>query len=573
MIRKLAAVSKLAALASTFSLVLSGCSTGSSQPANTAPPPAVITPTTPQAAIKHVVVIFGENESFDHYFGTYPNAQNLTGETAFTAAAGTAIPNNYVSNPSLLNNNPNALNLKNNVTSGTTVTSVASGPYRQAPAQAWTGSQSHNYTNEQLAFNLGNMDLFPLNVGAADSSAELASGGPFKALNNTKALTMAYYDGNTVTGMWNYANRYAMSDNSFSSTFGPSSPGAINLISGQTDGVLNGLNLGSSAVPDGNGGTTLISDADPAGDVCSSTSTNTSMSGQNIGDLLNAKNITWGWFEGGFDLTVTNTNGTTGCNRSSVIVASGAAKSTAADYVSHHQPFQYYLTTRNTAHTRPTSPTTVGTAADPANHQYDTHDFTDALAAGNLPVVSFLKAPAFQDAHPGNSDPLDEQTFVVTMINALQNSSFWSSTVVILAYDDSDGWYDHVSSLVNGSASTADQVSGSGLCISATAAAAALPGWDGKPAAQGRCGYGMRQPLIVISPWAKHNYIDHTLTDQASVLRFIEDTFVSSQRITGSFDSIAGSLLPMFDFSNGATPPNSAKVLLNPTTGVVTSGN
>ncbi len=572
-------IRKFLAFSMSLTLILSGCGQGtvSTPPgngnANSSPPPTPVTPTTPSAAIKHIVVIFGENESFDHYFGTYPNAQNLQGETAFTALAGTAIPNNYVSNPGLLTNNPNSLNLKNNVTNSSGVmTSVASGPYRQAPAQAWTGSQSHDYTAEQTAFNLGNMDLFPLSVGAADSSAELASGGPFKALNATKALTMAYYDGNTVTGLWNYAQHYAMSDNSWSSTFGPSTQGALNLISGQTDGVLNPLNLGSSAVPDGNGGMTLISDADPAGDVCSSTSKNTSMSGQNIGDLLNKAGVTWGWFEGGFDLGVTNANGTTGCSRSSVIVASGSAKSTAADYVPHHQPFQYYLSTRNTAHTRPTSVATIGTT-DAANHQYDTHDFTDALAAGNLPAVSFLKAPAFQDAHPGNSDPLDEQTFVVSMINALQNSSFWSSTVVILAYDDSDGWYDHVSSLVNGSATAADAVSGSSLCISATAAASALPGWDGKPAAQGRCGYGMRQPLIVISPWAKKNYLDHTLTDQASVLRFVEDIFAGSSRITGSFDSIAGSLLPMFDFSNSAAPPNAAKVTLNPTTGAVTSGN
>jgi phospholipase C len=572
-------IRKLLALSMSLTLILSGCGQGtvSTPPgngnANTTPPPPAITPTTAAAAIKHVVIIFGENESFDHYFGTYPNAQNLPGESKFTALAGTTIPNNYVSNPGLLTNNPNSLNQKNNVTNSSGVaTSVASNPYRQAPAQAWTGSQSHDYTAEQNAFNQGNMDLFPLSVGAADNAAELALGGPFKALNATKALTMAYYDGNTVTALWNYAQHYAMSDNSWSSTFGPSTQGALNLISGQTDGVLNPLNLGSSAVPDGNGGQTLISDADPAGDVCSSTSKNTSMSGQNIGDLLNKAGVTWGWFEGGFDLGVTNANGTTGCSRSSVIVASGGAKAIATDYVPHHQPFQYYLSTRNTAHTRPTSVAAIGTS-DAANHQYDTHDFTDALAAGNLPAVSFLKAPAFQDAHPGNSDPLDEQTFAVTMINALQNSSFWSSTVVILAYDDSDGWYDHVSSLVNGSATSADTVSGTSLCISTAASQSALAGWDGKPHAQGRCGYGMRQPLIVISPWVKKNYLDHTLTDQASILRFVEDLFASSQRITGSFDSIAGSLLPMFDFSNSAAPPNAAKVTLDPTTGVVTSGN
>jgi phospholipase C len=101
-----------------------------------------------------------------------------------------------------------------------------------------------------------------------------------------------------------------------------------------------------------------------------------------------------------------------------------------------------------------------------------------------------------------------------------------------------------------------------------------LPGVDGQPHAQGRCGYGPRQPLLVISPWAKKNYIDHTVTDQSSILRFVEDTFLSSQRIgNGSFDSIAGSLNPMFDFSNAAAPPNAAKVLLNPANGIVTSGN
>ena len=62
------------------------------------------------------------------------------------------------------------------------------------------------------------------------------------------------------------------------------------------------------------GGTTLIGDADPIGDSCSTTTgAQVSMSGQNIGDLLNSRGVTWGWFQGGFDLTVKNANGTTGC--------------------------------------------------------------------------------------------------------------------------------------------------------------------------------------------------------------------------------------------------------------------
>ncbi len=558
-------VRKLCASLMVSSIFLSGCSTTPLPAANPAPTPVVAT--TSAAAIKHIVVIFGENESFDHYFGTYPNSLNLPGETAFTAATGTPTgTNNYVKYPGLLTANPNMSS--NNGT-------AASNPFRLSPAQAVTASQDHNYPDEQAAYDNLKMDLFPLSVGTADSSA-MASATGASAVAASKALTMAYFDGNTVTGLWNYAQHYALNDNSFSTNFGPSTPGAINLISGQTNGVINGVGLvnGSTVVPDGNGGLTLISDIDPFGDVCSTSSSQGSLSGKNIGDLLNAKGITWGFFEGGFDLTVTNSNGTTGCKRSSISTTlSNAGVAAQPDYVPHHQPFQYYASTANLSHARPTSIANIG-STDAANHQYDTHDFTDALAAGNMPAVSFLKAPKYQDAHAGNSDPLDEQTFVINTVNAIEKSSFWSSTAIILAYDDSDGWYDHANALVNGSTSIADKITAAGVCISSAAATAALPGITGTAAAQGRCGYGTRIPLMVISPWAKKNYLDDTLTDQSSITKFIEDTFLSSQRIGGgSFDSIAGSLNGMFDFSNSAVQPNPNVVTLDPVKGTVTSGN
>jgi phospholipase C len=568
-LRPLKMIRKLLALSMSLTLILSGCGQGTlSNPAgngngSTTPPATPPTPTTASAVIKHVVVIFGENISFDHYFGTYPNALNLPGETKFTAAANTPIPNNYISNPGLLTANPN-LNAQN----GTGATN----PFRLSPQQALTSDQSHGYTSEQQAYDNGNMDLFPLSVGSGDNSSipNLAQTSGAAAISLTKGETMGYFDGNSVGVLWNYAQHYALSDNSFSTNFGPSTPGAVNLISGQTNGLVNSLNLGSSAVADGNGGMTLISDADPFADICSSTSKFTGMSGKKVGDLLNTAKLTWGWFSGGFDLSATNPNGTTGCKRSTVLSISGQTGA-VPDYVPHHAPFQYYASTGNPTHARPTA--AIGTT-DAANHQYDTHDFTDALAAGNLAAVSFLKAPALQDGHPGNSDPIDEGMFVANTINALEKSPFWSSTVVIVAYDDSDGWYDHVSNLINGSATSADAVNGTGICISSTAAQNALPGADGKPHAQGRCGYGPRQPLLVLSPWARKNFIDHTLTDQSSILRFIEDVFLGSQRIgNGSFDSVAGSLMPMFDFSNGATPPNLTPVILNPANGTVTSGN
>lgn len=321
-----------------------------------------------------------------------------------------------------------------------------------------------------------------------------------------------------------------------------------------------------------------MDDSEPTGDTCSGTSATIHMTGHNIGDLLTAANVTWGWFQGGFNLTLTNTNGTTGCKRSTQVLnyPSSVGTYTTADYVSRHQPFQFYATTQNLKHTRPTSVASIGSNADAANHQYDTNDFLAALSAGNMPAVSFLKPPAFQDSHAGNSDPLDEQTWLVTMINAIESSPFWPSTAIIVAYDDSDGWYDHEYWVVNGSSATVTGVDQS-ICSNATGSAAptaALPGVNGTTLhAQGRCGHGPRLPLLVISPWVDRNTINSTPIDQTSITRFIEDTFLSSQRIGGgSYDAIANSMAPLFDFSNN-TPPNPNVVLLNPTTGVVTSGN
>jgi phospholipase C len=572
---------KLAAASMAYSLILSGCATTSpnNYTVNTTPPPATVTPTTSAQVIKHVVVIFDENISFDHYFGTYPNAANLgtPGEPTFTAATGTPTNiSNYVSTPALLTANPNLSSANG---------PGAANPYRLSRAQAATGDQDHNYGPEQSAFDSLKMDLFPLSVGTPDSGVLSTQPGTL-AMSNTNALTMGYYDGNTVTAMWNYAQHYAMNDHSFGSTFGASTQGAINLVSGNTNGVVSyTTGAASGVVADGQGGNTLIGDEDPSGDMCSSTSANVSFSAattsatavnKNIGDLLNNAGVSWGFFEGGFNLNLVNANGTTGCNRSTVAVNYPGTK---ADYIPHHEPFQYYTSTANPNHIRPASTAVIGTAADTgattANHQYDTADFTTALAAGNLPAVSFLKAPGFQDAHAGYSDPLDEQTWVVNTINAIESSSFWPSTAIIIAYDDSDGWYDHMNDVINGSATTADSLNGTGVCLSTTAAANALPGpfSAGKPV-QGRCGHGPRLPLMVISPWANKNYIDNTVTDQASVTRFIEDTFLNSQRLGGgSFDATAGTINNMFNFTNGAVIPNPNVVLLNPTTGVVTTGN
>jgi phospholipase C len=517
-------------------------------------PPAFADSSSTATPIKHLVVIFQENVSFDHYFGTYPVALNPAGEPAFLASPGTPAVDGFT--PALLNKNPN-LNPAND--------GGATNPFRLGRSQAVTRDQGHGYKQEQQAFDAGAMDLFPAFVGR--SGPPPVGGG----ILSTTGLNLGYFDGNTVTALWNYAQHFAMNDNSYSTVFGPSTPGLLNLISGQTNGAVNiAAGAAGFAVTDGgNGSFTVISDPDPFGDVCSVPAITVSMTGRNIGDLLSAAGVSWGSFMGGFDLTATNTNGTMGCKRSTTGL-SGNTK----DYIPHHAFFQYSATTSNPTHARPTSILEIGNAGS-ANHNYDINDFFAAVKAGNYPAVSFLKAPAYQDGHAGYSNPLDEQTFMVNVVNFLQQHGDWSSTAVVIMYDDSDGWYDHrMSPIVNQSQGTQDALTAPGFC-GTSATSTALAGVDsGNAHALGRCGYGPRQPLLVVSPWARVNYVDHSITDQTSVLRFIEDNWLRGKRLgQGSFDAIANSINQMFDFSQNNQGNQGNLYLLDPNTGNPASQN
>ncbi|HEX4322470.1 MAG TPA: alkaline phosphatase family protein [Acidobacteriaceae bacterium] len=564
--------------------------------------PATATP------IKHIVVIFGENISFDHYFGTYPKAQNNSGETRFkyvqSPHAGHDVANNLITpldptndfkpvkHVDLLKANPNGPSGSGAVFNGAS----AANPFRLAPSQAGTADMNHSPKPEQVAYDNGKVDQFPGSTGTAGPPPAVLSAS---GAEHTKGLVMGYYDGNTVTALWNYANHFALNDNTYTSQFGPSTPGAINLIAGQTNGfaqytnVVTGTTLlhNTHEAFDGQGGFTLVGDAEPLGDVCSNTSSdNVLFAGKNIGDLLNKQDITWGWFQGGFNTELTNANGSTGCTRSTPNAIPGFGGVAVNDYVEHHQPFQYYASTANPTHARPSSIRAIGSSyeagrgkvVDPANHQYDTDDFFTALDNGVLPAVTFLKAPAYQDAHPGNSDPTDEQTFVVNVINALQESEFWESTAVVITYDDSDGWYDHqMPSIVNPSTSaTVDALNAPGVCNTGAQQPDAdgklpkdkksLNGVGGLPVL-GRCGYGTRIPLLVISPWARDNYIDHTELDQTSVIRFIEDNWLNGKRVqpNGSFDTIANSIESMFNFNRPLKEVRERKLFLDPNSGAI----
>src|SRR5258708_1868870 len=440
--------------------------------------------------IKHLVVIFDENISFDHYFGTYPHAANLPGEPAFHASRST----------------PTVNGLYNSV--------GASGPRGAS--------------------------IPPTKPGRPPRAPPSAPGGhPCAAPAARPCASTTHRPARPRPGI------------------NPPTPAASNITAGPPVSAGTG---------------TTFSDADPTYDVCSylpsadggdgGTPAGTlTIGGNNIGAELTSANVRWGWFEGGFDNAFVPGHGT--APTTAQICAQNhknVGGNTVTDYISHHEPFQYWASTANPMHLPPTSVAKIG-QTDQANHQYDIADFWAAANHGNLPAVSYLKAPAYQDGHAGYSDPLDEQAWLAGTINHLESLSTWKSTAIVITYDDSDGWYDHVLAPITTQSQTAlDTLTGTGTCGSQLKQ---VPMNSASQPEQGRCGLGVRMPFLVISPFAKRNFVDNTLIDQSSVVKFIEFNWGIPAMGNGAVDATAGSILSMFNF-NGER--NSA-LFLNPLTG------
>jgi len=325
-------------------------------------------------------------------------------------------------------------------------------------------------------------------------------------------------------------------------------PGATNRTPGQTAAALPAkVNSpqGSPWVVNG----TMIGNPPAAFDDCAEeTGTPVQMTGKNIGDLLNAAGLKWGWFSAGFTPTAVLPDGTVVCGQT--------ANSDSGPILVYDDPdpFDYYQSTSNPHHSPPSSVAMIG-ATEQANHQYEFDDFWTAAAAGNMPAVSFLRGSEVTDGHPGYSDPLAEQRYLVTVLNRLQQLPQWQHTVVFITWDETDGWYDHVMPpIVNQSQDPAHDALVSGdSCGRSTP----LGGY------QDRCGYGPRIPLLIISPFAKPNSVIHSLNDTSSLIRFIEDNWNLGRMGGGSFDSAAGSLINAFDFDH----PHQQPLFLDQSTG------
>jgi phospholipase C len=574
--------------------------------------------------IQHLVVIAGENISFDHYFGTYPVAANTDG-SKFTARPGTpsvdglppttdsSIPLTLRHATNLLTDNPNSAQPQRLDSSPTGLPGDAGGEL--------TCDQDNNYGPEQAAFDDGKMDGFVPNTGSGSGNSDF--GTPCKA-----ATVMDYYDGNTVTALWNYAQHFSMSDNSYGTTFGGTLEGHINIISGNTTVDMShtsgALTFATAAAPNaqltsnGQGGYSLTANANPYWDDCS-TKASLSLAGTNIGDELNSAGVSWGYFKGGFRPTTTFAAATGGTQPTSDFIPHEFASSTFWKSAPHataneglcnswhpigaalggtgqygynndlslnQNPFQFYASTANPHHLTVATDAeandtlaglqTIGSDTqsylngqpqfDTPNHQYDTSDFDQLVAAiddgqlppSALPAVTFLKAPTYATGHAADSDPADEQQFLVHEINALEQTPDWAHTAIILTYDDSDGWYDHAySGITNPSLSVADALTGTGQCGPDPQTALPLGNEEG------RCGFGPRMPLLVISPCAAPDHVDHNLSDQTSIVNFIEynwrlpsipGSYDQALQATDNAEGVPFDLAGLFDFSNCDQP-------------------
>lgn len=386
--------------------------------------------------VKHVVVIYMENHSFDNLWGQFPGADGLDKAKKENIIQLDANDQPYTSLPPIPRSSAFPTNLPNNIFEIN----------QYVAADQISPDVTHRFYQEQLQIDGGKMDKFAL-------------------YNYTKGFTMGYYKTADLP-LYELAKKYTICDHFFHSVFGgsflnhqwliaaasPVFPDAPDNIKAQVD--ANGKLIKDGTVtPDGYAVNTANSinlhplRDNPANLVPVQT-------GPNIGDRLSDKGISWAWYSGGWDDAIAGKPDPT--------------------FTYHHQPFAYF---------ERYAPGTKGRA----EHLKDEKDFLAAAKNGTLPAVSFVKPIGLENEHPGESTVTGGEKHAVELINAVLNGPDGKDVVIILTYDENGGFWDHV----------------------------APPKID-------KWGPGSRIPALVISPFAKKRYVDHTSYETVSILAFIE---------------------------------------------------
>jgi len=458
-------------------LVLAGCASAPSSPRSGL------------ERIQHIIVIYAENRSFDHLYGLFPGANGIAN----------ASPEQY------------------------TQVDRDGKPLTELPP-AWRGNQPDPVFNVRMPNRPFRLDLPPVNIPIDRIATnpihefyrniEQIDGGRndrFASLSNAGGFTMGYYDG-SVMKTWQWAKDYTLADNFFMGAFGgsylnhqwlicactpladsapasvraqlddrgrlkrkPESPGSA--LQGDIavfDGVVtpDGWSINTteppyqpSNVPPARGGDPRL--ADP------SRYTLPPQTSKTIGDTLTAKGISWAWYAGAWNAAIRDGMQPPDAKR---MVINNRAPGAPA-FQTHHQPFNYFVQFA------------PGTAQR-EQHLKDYDDLVASLDKGDLPQVAFYKPQGSFTEHPGYSPVAQGDVHIAELLDRIKRSPVWSSSVVIVTYDENGGFWDHV-----------------------------------PPPPGDRWGPGSRIPAIIVSPFAKGGYIDHTLYDTTSILKLITRRF------------------------------------------------
>jgi len=453
-----------------LALAAAACATAASAPAQqsqTAP--------TLQSAIQHVVVIYQENWSFDSLYGSFAGANGLRNASATIPQIDklTGAPIRQLPQPLIGNGMPDP-----DFPAGLPVQPYNASSYILPTALA--GDLVHRFYQEQSQIDGGKMDKF---VTWSDN--------PGLVFSNFDARLMP-------EGL--LAKQYVLADNFFHSAFGGSLLNHHWLICACTPtfpnapaGVVAKLDATGQLALDPSGKIVQDGFVTPDGYVVNTAYTVNAphpasvpaakllpdQTNPTIGDRLSAAGISWKWYSAGWD--------------------NALAGNPDPLFQFHHQPFAYY---QNYAD---------GTAAKAAHLQDETNFLAD-LKAGKLPAVSFVKPLGTDNEHPGYASLAAGQQHVAALVAAVQASSAWPSTAIIITYDENGGRWDHVP----------------------------------PPGPFDRWGPGTRVPTIVISPWAKRGFVDHTEYETVSILALIEKRWALQP--LGPRDAKANPLRNVFKF-------------------------
>lgn len=410
--------------------------------------------------VKHVVVIYMENHSFDNLYGQFPGADGLAQARQENIIQLNQADQPYKTLPPIPRSSAFPTNLPN------TYFNID----QYIPADQVTPDVEHRFYQEQLQINGGKMNKYA-------------------HYNFTKGLAMGYYRTKDIP-LYDLARKYTLCDHFFHSVFGgsflnhqwliaaasplfPNSPASITA-QVDTDGKLI---KDGTVTPDGYAVNTINSiNLHPAG--ANPAFLVPTLTGPNIGDRLSDKGISWAWYSGGWDNTI--------------------AGKPDASFTFHHQPFAYF------------SRYAEGTPGR-KEHLKDETEFLEAAKKGTLPSVSFIKPIGLENEHPGESTVTGGESHAVELINAVLNGPNGKDAVIILTYDENGGFWDHI----------------------------APPKID-------KWGPGTRIPALIISPFAKKGYVDHTSYETVSILSFIEKRW--DLKPLNNRDKQADPLSNAFDF-------------------------